>query len=92
VIRARFTVSCTDFRPVRWPIKHPYWCTGYRSDNRPVLVAYADDLEELMQNWPDAVEVEAQEAGTYTFTDRFPKPEWLVTAIEKAENARGTDI
>lgn len=25
MIRARFRVNEDDYRPVTWPIKHPYW-------------------------------------------------------------------
>lgn len=35
MLRARFYVSkkkCHgDYRPVKWPIKYPYWCTGETS-------------------------------------------------------------
>ena len=36
MIRARFYINkkdCgNDYRPVKWPIKYPYWCTGESSD------------------------------------------------------------
>lgn len=30
MIRARFRVAVDDYRPIKWPLPHPYWCTGER--------------------------------------------------------------
>lgn len=76
MIRARFSVRDPDYRPVVWPIKHPYWCTG-QGDDYAVLVAYADDEEELLRNWPDADNIATEEVVEYQFTPRFPKPDWF---------------
>ncbi|HVM91365.1 MAG TPA: hypothetical protein VMT67_01065 [Terriglobales bacterium] len=77
MIRARFQVNEDDPRPVNWPIKHPYWVTGY-GDDHAIIVAYADDLGEIMRNWPDARKFSfVYEATEYTFTDRFEWPEWF---------------
>lgn len=76
MLRARFTTDGSDFRPVVWPIKHPYWCTGYR-DSRAVIVAYVDDEAELLTNWPDAGNIDAEPVDEYVFTDRFLKPDWF---------------
>jgi hypothetical protein len=75
MIRARFHCNCDDPRPVNWPIKHPYWVTGYGEDHA-VIVAYADDVAEIMRNWPDATGLENfGERTDYVFTDRFARPE-----------------
>jgi hypothetical protein len=77
MIRARFHVNADDPRPVNWPIKHPYWVTGY-GDDHAIIVAYADDEDEIICNWPDAREFSfVEEATEYTFTDRFAKPDWF---------------
>lgn len=76
MIRARFKANPDDFRPVHWPIKHPYWCTGYGPDYS-IVVAYADDKQEILRNWPDATGIDASEEEEYLFTDRFPKPAWF---------------
>lgn len=78
MIRARFKADADDYRPVNWPIKHPYWCTGY-GDDYSVIVAYADDEAEILRNWPEARDIESDEAEGYTFTSRFPQPEWHKT-------------
>ena len=65
-----------DYRPVKWPIKHPYWCTGY-GDDYATIVAYADNIEQIKELWPEAEEIDAEEVEEYFFSDRFPKPEWL---------------
>ena len=77
MIRARFNVDVDDYRPINWPIKHPYWCTG-QSDDVYIIVAYADDEQEILNNWPEAENIDAEKAEQYSFTDRFPKPEWLM--------------
>jgi len=76
MIRARFKVYHEDFRPVNWPIKHPYWCTGY-GDDCAIVVAYAEDEEEILQNWPEAADIDADEVSGYVFSDRFQKPDWF---------------
>ena len=76
MIRARFQANHDDPRPVNWPIKHPYWCTG-RNFSRSVVVAYADDEAEILRNWPEAECIESEEVTEYYFSDRFPKPEWF---------------
>jgi hypothetical protein len=76
MIRARFHANADDFRSINWPVKHPYWCSGY-GDNYSVVVAYADNEEEILKNWPEATEIESTEVDSYVFSDRFPKPDWL---------------
>jgi hypothetical protein len=78
MIRARFFVEDDDYRPVIWPIKHPYWCTGTNAEGGSILVAYADTVEDVYQLWPDAQGVEVMETtDKYNFTSRFPRPDWM---------------
>lgn len=82
MIRARFYTSAEDYRPVVWPIKHPYWCTGYSGDGeKATIVAYADSVEQLLEWWPDAARVNVLDEGldTYEFSERFPRPDWFAT-------------
>jgi len=76
MIRCRFYANKDDWRPVKWPIKHPCWCTGY-SDEHSIIVAYADNEEEILRNWPEAVKLDSTEVTEYKFSERFPRPEWL---------------
>lgn len=82
MIRARFFVNkkeCkNDYRPLRWPIQYPYWCTG-ENDSYFVLVAYIDSIEELNGLWPEASNIESEEVDKIFFSDRFPKPDWYKT-------------
>lgn len=55
MIRARFVVPSKDPRPVKWPIPHPYWITGFDLDDRAIIVAYADDEDQVAEQWPDAM-------------------------------------
>ena len=79
MIRARFYIKfkdCgNDYRPVKWPIKHPYWCTGGSVDSF-VIVAYAENVEQINDLWPEAYMIECEEVNEITFTTRFPKPKW----------------
>lgn len=79
MIRARFYIEKSDcnydYRPIKWPIKYPYWCTGENSEFF-IIVAYADNVEQIMELWPEAYLVESEEVQDIVFTSRFPKPEW----------------
>lgn len=78
MIRARFVVvGVEDYRPVHWPVKHPYWCSGYDSNMNPVIVAYADDEDEIKKNWPEATGIDSEPVTEYMFSGRFPKPKWF---------------
>ena len=76
----RFRSNYFDPRPVNWPLKHPYWITGYAADESYATVrSYADDEAYILNNWPDATDLEVIEVDGYIFTDRFPKPDWFVS-------------
>lgn len=80
MIRARFHANEDDYRSINWPVKHPYWCSGYGDgdeDGYSIVVAYADNVEEILKNWPEATSIDYEERSEYTFTDRFPKPDWF---------------
>ena len=76
MLRVRFEANPDDFRPVHWPIEYPYWCSGY-GENYSIIVAYADSLEYILKNWPEAENIDIMQSDCkIEFTDRFPKPEW----------------
>ena len=79
MILARFYIEkkdCNnDYRPIKWPIKYPYWCSG-ESDKGFYLVAYADNVEQIRELWPEARLVEPIEVDEIKFSDRFPKTKW----------------
>lgn len=80
MIRARFFIKkeeCKgDYRPITWPIKYPYWCTGENDDNF-VLVTYVDSADDLIKLWPEAYDIEYNEVSEISFSSRFPKPFWF---------------
>jgi hypothetical protein len=82
LLRVRFKANEDDPRPVNWPVKHPYWITGY-GDNYSVIVSYADSEEYIFDNWPEAKELEIEPVDEYVFTSRFPKPEWFESTPQK---------
>ena len=75
MIRARFRANYGDYRSINWPVKYPYWCTGYGEDYS-IVVAYADDEDEILQNWPEATHIDVEEVEKPEFNDRFQKPDW----------------
>lgn len=75
MIRARFKANLDDYRPVKWPVKHPYWCSGFTAEHS-IVVAYADSEAEILNNWPEATDIEAEVVEDYFFSSRFPKPDW----------------
>lgn len=74
MLRIRFKAE--DSAPVNWPVKHPFWQTGF-GDDYVIVVSYADNEQYIYDNWPEASDLDAVEADEYIFTDRFPKPEWF---------------
>lgn len=88
MIRARFHVSkkeCgNDYRPVKWPISHPYWCSG-ESRKDFIIVAFADGIEEIKELWPEAKNIETEKVDKITFTGRFPCPKWYTQNDEGDE-------
>jgi hypothetical protein len=78
MIRARFEANHDDPRPINWPIKHPYWVTGFSLDeSHATIVAYADDEAEILANWPEANNIDSDEVDEYSFSSRFPQPTWF---------------
>lgn len=41
-----------------------------------ILVAYVNDIDELMNLWPEASDVYIEKVNKILFSDRFPKPDW----------------
>lgn len=78
MIRARFKADAEDYRPVKWPPPGPYWCTGYAGDeSHSIVMAYARDEDQIREFWPEASDIDVEEAAEYVFTDRFPEPKWM---------------
>lgn len=95
MIRARFYIKKSDcgndYRPVKWPIKYPYWCSG-ESDDSFILVAYAEDEDSIKEFWPEAYDINVLEKDTEVkFTSRFPKPGWY-ELYEKELEEYGTFV
>lgn len=84
--RIRFKVNQAqtnyDYRPITWPIKYPYWCSGescgLEEDDYYILIAYVDKVSDIKKLWPEAYDIEEpQIRNEITFTSRFPRPEWF---------------
>lgn len=77
--RARFKTRSEDPRPVKWPIKYPYWISGMGSDdmgNYDIVIAYVDDEQQLLDLWPEAEDIDMEPDDKPSFSSRFPKPDW----------------
>ena len=88
MLRARFKGNLEDYRPIHWPVKHPFWCSGF-DDTHSTIISYADDEQYIYDNWPEAEDLEVTEVDGYTFTDRFKKPEWFADQEAEALNKEG---
>ena len=80
--RFRFKLSKSatheDYRPVLWPIKNPYWCSG-ESSTHFTMVAFAESRDDILRPWPEAEDIEASELyEAPVFTSRFPAPLWYI--------------
>lgn len=76
-LRSRFVVEHPDYRPLKWPPPGPYWCTGYNSEDWPIVVAYTRTREQVVEFWPEAiVDDNPEECDAILFTSRFPRPDW----------------
>jgi len=75
LLRVRFKTKEQDYRPVNWPIEYPYWNTGDGEDFS-VIVAYASSMEYIVENWPEAYDIDVEPVDGIVFTDRFRKPDW----------------
>lgn len=85
-MRVRFRADEDDPRPVKWPPPGPYWVTGY-GDDFAWLVAYVETLQQLIEYWPDAWEMDVSaERCEPEFTSRFPQPQWWPTPAPTPEN------
>jgi 3-hydroxy-3-methylglutaryl CoA synthase len=75
LLRVRFKANFDDYRPINWPVKYPYWCSGYGEDFS-IVITYADSVDYVMENWPEASDLQIDDVDKITFSDRFPKPDW----------------
>jgi hypothetical protein len=75
MIRARFKANPDDYRSVIWPVKYPYWCSGY-GDDYSIVVAFVENLKQLKKQWPEAEDIDFEEVEKVEFTERFAKPDW----------------
>ena len=77
--RYRFKTNSPDLRPVidLAEIQMPWWCSGYDSDDNAYIICYLPEDADLLTYWPEAFEIESEDADRIVYTDRFPKPEWI---------------
>lgn len=76
------TKSVEDCRPLvdLAPIQMPWWCTGYAIDGSyATIVCYLPEAVRLQHYWDDAYDIESEYRKKITYTDRFPKPAWIIT-------------
>jgi hypothetical protein len=76
MLRIRFKADEDNYRPVKWPVKHPYWCSG-EGEGFSIVISYADDETYIRENWPEARDLETEEVDGYKFSSRFPRPDWF---------------
>lgn len=78
-LRVRLFSEAEDFRPIYKPPalpEGPWWCSGYDSDDRAVIIAYVKSLETIEKQWPEGEIDFFDNVEKVEFSSRFPKPEW----------------
>lgn len=91
------TRSVDDYRPLidMKTVGTPWWCSGTAMDGSyAIIVCYLPKVEDLYKYWDDAYDIDSEERSEITYTDRFPKPEWLPEAdnVEFSTKWRGGKI
>lgn len=86
VRRVRIQANADDYRSIVWPVKHPYWCSGYGNNSGgeyAVIVAYVEEEADIKRQWPEAADIQIMESDEefYTFTSRFQPPDWFLPDI-----------
>ena len=57
---------------------------GYAGDDSyATIVCFLPKGEDLYKYWDDAYDVDSDEKDGITYTDRFPKPDWILTEKQK---------
>lgn len=74
--RIRFKANPDDYRPIKWPVGHPYWCSGF-NEQYSTVISYADSEEYIKELWPEATDLDVEEVQEITFSSRFPRPIWF---------------
>ena len=80
MIRYRFkTKAVEDCRPLRdmADIGMPWWCTGI-GEGYATIVCYLPEVFKLQHFWDDAFDIAQEHCDKITYSDRFPKPAWLL--------------
>jgi hypothetical protein len=79
LLRVRFKANSEDPRPIKWPVEHPYWISA-EGDGYAIVISYANDEDYILENWPEAHDLDSERVDGYRFTDRFLKPDWFQRA------------
>lgn len=75
-MRYRFkTKSIDDYRPLK-DIQCPWWCSG-EGEDYAIIICYLPKGKNLKEYWDDAYDIETEEREVITYTDRFPKPDYI---------------
>jgi len=92
--RYRFWTDSDDYRPIKFPPPGPYWCSGSREGrkgNEWCIVAYFPVGSKLKKFWPEAKDIQHEEAYCPQFTSRFPRPDWYKGDGQESKNERIVD-
>jgi hypothetical protein len=81
LLRIRFKANEIDPRPINWPVKYPFWITGY-GDGFSTVISYADSEKYILDNWPEAHDLDVQEVKEIKFSERFEKPSWFKEEVK----------
>ena len=79
LFRYRFkTKAIEDYRPLKdmKDIQMPWWCSGEGTDY-VIIICYLPVGVNLLEYWDDAYDIDVEKREVITYTDRFPKPDYI---------------
>ena len=78
MIRVRFELPyyvTRDFRPIIFYPNWPYWVCG-RLPYAYMMVAYAENMEQIYEQWPHANVIRCEYRRKIVFNARYWRPRW----------------
>lgn len=77
--KCRFkTKAIEDYRPLKdmEKIQMPWWCSEEGTDY-VIIICYLPVGVNLFEYWDDAYDIDVEGRNEITYTDRFPKPDYI---------------
>lgn len=71
------TKEIEDVRPLKYNPKYPWWIV-FQAQSHTNIRMYLPDSEKLSQYYNDSYNIETEVHDSIIYTNRYPKPNWIV--------------